>query len=61
MKTPTFPKTRKFVKDHKTGILITALVTVTTIAWIQHEGIKDLNGFLDAEGLTDKYYTEEED
>ena len=49
------------ISDNKTKILGTIAVTATTVAVLQHYGIKSLNEFLDSKGLLDEYYALNED
>lgn len=51
----------KFVKQHKTAILTTALVTTTTLAVIQQRGLQLHNDFLKEKGLFDEFYFVPED
>ena len=52
-------RAKNFVLRHKTAILVGTTVTAVTVAVIQHDGIKSLNEFLAAKGLTDEYYRPE--
>lgn len=49
------------LRRNKTKILGTALVVTTTVVILQRHGIKSLNAFLEEKGLSDEYFTPEED
>ena len=44
------------VVDNRAKILGTIAAVATTVAVVQHFGIKSLNEFLDEKGLSDEYY-----
>lgn len=56
----TIASAKNFVQTHKTAIVVTTLVTVTTVAVLQHKGIKSLNAFLEEHDLLDTYYHTDE-
>jgi hypothetical protein len=47
---------KKWVEDHKTPIMLSALTVTSTLVVIQHMGIKSLNQFLKDNDLYEQYY-----
>ena len=51
-----FASAKKYVDDHKTAILVSALSITTMTVLLQASGIRGLNKFLDEKNLSDEYY-----
>ena len=48
--------TKNKVAENQTKILLAVAVFSTTVAVLQHFGIRSLNQFLEEKGLADEYY-----
>ena len=51
---------KKFIRNHKTAILTTALVVTTTAAVLMKKGHEDKDAFLKEHDLYETYYAQED-
>ena len=58
MNKPKFARTRKFVVEHQTGLLITATVVSTAAAVLMRGGIKQHDDFLKEHDLYEEFYAQ---
>lgn len=52
---------KKFVTDHKTELVVTALTVTTVAAVVTQLGVRSLNEFLKEHDLYDEYYALDEE